>query len=113
MDKKLIDNILQIDELAKKNVAEIEEKNKEIETYINQEITAKEVALEAKYKENLSQFQQNLEDSFAKKEKEIKAETLEKLNHKKNTFEAMKEENVNQIINHILKEVVSSNENNE
>lgn len=113
MDKKLIDNILQIDELAKKNVAEIEEKNKEIETYINQEITAKEVALEAKYKENLSQFQQNLEDSFAKKEKEIKAETLEKLNHKKNTFEAMKKENVNQIINHILKEVVSSNENNE
>lgn len=113
MDKKLIDNILQIDELAKKNVAEIEEKNKAIETYINQEITAKEVALEAKYKENLSQFQQNLEDSFAKKEKEIKAETLEKLNHKKNTFEAMKEENVNQIINHILKEVVSSNENNE
>ena len=27
MDKKLIDHILQIDELAKKNVAEIEEKN--------------------------------------------------------------------------------------
>ena len=31
----------------------------------------------------------------------------------RNTFEAMKEENVNQIINHILKEVVSNNENNE
>ena len=113
MDKKLIDHILQIDELAKKNVAEMEEKNKEVETYIKQEITAKEVALEVRYKKNILQFQQNLEDSFAKKEKEVESETLEKLNHKRNTFEAMKEENVNQIINHILKEVVSNNENNE
>lgn len=113
MDKKLIENILQIDELAKKNVAEIEEKNKEVETYIKQEIIAKEVALEAKYKENISQFQQNLGDSFAKKEKEIEAETLEKLNYKKNTFETMKEDNVTQMINHILKEVVSNNENNQ
>ena len=79
MDKKLIDHILQIDELAKKNVAEMEEKNKEVETYIKQEITAKEVALEVKYKKNILQFQQNLEDSFAKKRKRSRIRNFRKI----------------------------------
>ena len=50
MNTEIINDILKIDNLAKENIKSIEEKNKEIDKYISGEITAKEVALEAKHK---------------------------------------------------------------
>ena len=71
MDLKVIENILDIDNLSKKNIADVENKNQEIEKYIHQQITAKEVALEAEFQQNILNLKQTFEDALSNKEKDV------------------------------------------
>lgn len=112
MDTEIIKDILKIDNLAKENIKSIEEKNKEIDKYINGEITAKEVALEAKAQEKILKLTKDFENSLAEQKELIKEQTSKELNEKINKFETEKEQKEEKIVNSILKEVVSNNGNN-
>ncbi|MFR2570415.1 MAG: hypothetical protein ACLS90_01650 [Clostridia bacterium] len=110
MDLKVIENILDIDNLSKKNIADVENKNQEIEKYIHQQITAKEVALEAEFQQNILNLKQTFEDALSNKEKDVQEKTSEKIRAQSNIFETTREQKVSEIVNSILKEVVTNNE---
>ncbi len=112
MNTEIINDILKIDNLAKENIKSIEEKNKEIDKYISGEITAKEVALEAKAQEKILNLTKNFENSLAEQEELIKEKTSKELNEKINKFKTEKEQKENQIVNSVLEEVVLNNGNN-
>ena len=67
MNNEELRTILKIDNEAKDNIKLIEAKNNELEKYIAQEISVKEAAMEAKYKEEILRLEQEYNNKLKKK----------------------------------------------
>ncbi len=102
MDENTLETILKIDNEAKDNVSLIEKKNNEIEKYITQEITVKEAAMEAKYKDEILNLKQKYEEKLKEVEEKIKFKTNAEIENSKRKFEESKNKEINEIISNII-----------
>ncbi len=102
MDENTLETILKIDNEAKDNVSLIEKKNNEIEKYITQEITVKEAAMEAKYKDEILNLKQKYEEKLKEVEEKIKFNTNAEIENSKRKFEESKNKEINEIISNII-----------
>lgn len=103
MNNETLQSILKIDDKAKDNVKLIEEKNKEVEKYIKQEIAVKEAALEASYKEKIIKLEQEYENKFKETKENLELETKNKIENNKKIFESNKYQKIDEIVANIIK----------
>ncbi len=102
MNDETLQTILKIDDEAKDNVKLIEEKNNEVEKYISQEISVKEAAMEAKYKEEVLKLQQEYDEKLKNVEEKLKFKTNADIENSRRKFEESKNQKINDILSNII-----------
>lgn len=102
MKQDILDQIIKIDDNAKKNIKDLEEKNRDIDRYTHQEIIAKKTALEAKYQEKIENIKKEYDEKIKEKQKELDELTIEKLEKNKLEFEKNKNAKVEEIIKKVV-----------
>ena len=101
MNNEELRTILKIDNEAKDNIKLIETKNNELEKYIAQEISVKEAAMEAKYKEEILRLEQEYNNKLKTVEDNLKFKTNA-------TGRRKFEERKNQIIHDIVSSIINA-----
>ena len=104
MNNEELRTILKIDNEAKDNIKLIETKNNELEKYIAQEISVKEAAMEAKYKEEILRLQQEYNNKLKTVEDNLKFKTNATIENGRRKFEERK----NQIIHDIVSSIINA-----
>lgn len=102
MNDETLETILKIDDEAKDNVKLIEKKNNEVEKYITQEISVKEAAMEAKYKEEVLRLNKEYDNKLKEIEEKLKFKTNADIENSKRIFEESKNQAINEIISSII-----------
>ena len=103
MNNEELRTILKIDNEAKDNIKLIETKNNELEKYIAQEISVKEAAMEAKYKEEILRLEQEYNNKLKTVEDNLKFKTNATIENGRRKFEERK----NQIIHDIVSSIIN------
>ena len=80
----------------------IEKKNNEVEKYITQEISVKEAAMEAKYKEEVLRLNKEYDNKLKEIEEKLKFKTNADIENSKRIFEESKNQAINEIISSII-----------
>ena len=104
MNNEELRTILKIDNEAKDNIKLIEAKNNELEKYIAQEISVKEAAMEAKYKEEILRLEQEYNNKLKTVEDNLKFKTNATIENGRRKFEERK----NQIIHDIVSSIINA-----
>ena len=104
MNNEELRTILKIDNEAKDNIKLIETKNNELEKYIAQEISVKEAAMEAKYKEEILRLEQEYNNKLKTVEDNLKFKTNATIENGRRKFEERK----NQIIHDIVSSIINA-----
>ena len=105
MTENIIKEIISIDNKAKENIKQIEEKNDNFEKLKNQEISIKEAVLLTQYKDELEKIQNEYSKKLASDKETIDNNMNAKIEMKKNKFNQVKEEKVQEIFGDIIKKV--------
>ncbi len=105
MDENLIKEIISIDNQAKENIKEIEEKNNNFEKLKNQEISIKQAALLTKYKDRLEEIQNEYSKQLEVDKEVIDNDMNKKLEIQKNKFNMDKKIETEKIFEDIIKKV--------
>lgn len=108
MNLDIVNEILNIDNKAKNNIKEVEEKNKQVEKYIVQEVSVKEAALEAKYQDTLNKLKDQYEILAENKRIQLEEKTNLQIQEMEANFNSQKDSKSNEIVKSILNKVINN-----